>query len=315
MENERDKSFFTTNDNVEKIVDALFLIHNIEKKNISKTLLFIDEIQESPKAIGLLRYFYEDVANLDVIATGSLLEFAIRKVKSFPVGRIEFLYLYPLNFKEYLEATNQKVALNHFNKIPIDSSAHIPLIELFNEYAIVGGMPEVVKTYIKTKSVSSLPQIYESIWGTYKNDVEKYATSNTDRKVIKFVINVAHLYLDQRIKFQNFGNSNYKSREIGEAFRNLDDAKIIQLIYPTTDIEFPLKPDLKKSPRLQFLDTGLVNYSANIQAEVLLLKDLSQAYKGRLIPHLIAQELISLNTFKNDKPFFGSEIKKDRLQK
>ena len=145
------KVFFTTNDNVEKIVDALFLIHNIEKKNISKTLLFIDEIQESPKAIGLLRYFYEDVANLDVIATGSLLEFAIRKVKSFPVGRIEFLYLYPLNFKEYLEATNQKVALNHFNKIPIDSSAHIPLIELFNEYAIVGGMPEVVKTYKKPK--------------------------------------------------------------------------------------------------------------------------------------------------------------------
>jgi hypothetical protein len=117
-------------------------------------------------------------------------------------------------------------------------------------------------------------------------------------------MSTAHLGLDSRIKFQNFGNSNYRSREVGEAFRNLDDAKVIQLIYPTTDTSPPILPDMKKSPRLQFLDTGLINHELNIQAEMLAMKDLNNAYKGAIIPHLVAQELMSLNTIKSVKPIF-----------
>lgn len=177
-------------------------------------------------------------------------------------------------------------------------------MRLFHQYAIIGGMPEIIKTYINTGSISDLPKVYESIWTTYKNDIEKYTSNETERKVIKHIIQSAHLYLDQRIKFQNFGNSNYRSREVGEAMRNLDDAKIIQLIYPTTQVEPPIKPDYKKSPRLQFLDTGLVNHSLGIQGELLGLEDLNSAYKGALIPHLVTQELISLNTITNSKPNF-----------
>jgi len=165
-------------------------------------------------------------------------------------------------------------------------------------------MPEVVKTYLTTESISDLSTIYEGIWATYKDDVEKYATNATDARVIKHIMNTAHLYLDQRIKFQNFGNSNYKSREVGEAMRNLNDARIIQIIYPATNLEPPIIPDLKKSPRLQFLDTGLVNHELNIQADMLALDDLNTAYKGAIIPHLITQELISLNTLKYKQPNF-----------
>jgi predicted AAA+ superfamily ATPase len=165
-------------------------------------------------------------------------------------------------------------------------------------------MPEGISKYISTEKLSDLPGIYESIWGTYKNDVEKYAKNETERRVIKHVINTAHLYIDKRIKFQKFGNSNYRSREVGEAMRNFDDAKIIQLIYPTTDVEIPIKPDLRKSPRIQVLDTGLVNYTLGIQTELLILKDLSRAYKGAIIPHLITQELMSLNRITNPKPNF-----------
>ena len=117
-------------------------------------------------------------------------------------------------------------------------------------------------------------------------------------------MNVAHLYVDQRVKFQNFGNSNYRSREVGEAFRNLNAAQIIQLIYPTTSIEVPVRQDAKKSPRLQFLDTGLINYDLKIQAGLLALNDFSNAYKGAIIPHIIAQEVLSLNTINNPKPHF-----------
>lgn len=304
LEKPADLQFFEMYTDVKTIVDGLFLTNNIASNQIGNTLLFIDEIQESPKAIQLLRYFYEEIPELHVIAAGSLLEFAIREVESFPVGRVEFRYLYPLNFKEYLAAAGNTVALEHLEQVPLKPVAHSVLLKLFNQYAIVGGMPEVVKTYLNTQSISDLPKVYESIWETYKNDVEKYTTNNTERNVIKHIMATAHLYVDQRIKFQNFGNSNYRSREVSEAMRNLDAAKIIQLIYPTTQVEVPIIPDFKKSPRLQFLDSGIVNHTLGIQAELLGLSDLSNSYKGAIIPHLVTQELQSLNVFKSSKPNF-----------
>jgi len=304
LEKSKDKRYFNEYDNIQLIVESLFLTHNIEISEINETLIFIDEIQESPKAIQMLRYFYEEYPDLYVIAAGSLLEFAIKNVKSFPVGRIEYLYLQPLNFEEFLSAINYKQALEQLQIVPVKDFAHDTLLKLFNKYTIIGGMPEVVKTYIETNSFTSLSRIYESIWSTYQNDVEKYTNSTTARNVIKHIVTTAHLFLDKRVKFQNFGNSNYRSREVGEAMRNLDNARIIQLIYPTTDVETPVKSDLKKSPRLQFLDTGLVNHALGIQAEMIGLKDLSSSFKGAIIPHIVTQELISLNNEKYIKPNF-----------
>lgn len=304
LEKSKDARFFEAFEDVKTIKDALFLEYNIPSSDLDNTLWFIDEIQESPKAIQLLRYFYEELPELHVIAAGSLLEFAMQQVKSFPVGRVEFLYLYPLNFSEFLLAIGKQQAFDQLNEIPIKDFAHKTLIDLFNTYTIIGGMPEIVQTYIASKGISDLPKVYESIWATYKNDVEKYTSNDTERKVIKHIMNVAHLYVDQRVKFQNFGNSNYRSREVGEAFRNLDAAKIIQLIYPTTNLEAPIMPDVKKSPRLQFLDTGLINHDLKIQADLLALTDLSNAYKGAIIPHMITQEVLSLNTINNPKTHF-----------
>lgn len=305
-----DIRYFTDYEDVPTIVEALLIAHNIPTSEKNNTLLFIDEIQESPKAIALLRYFYEMEPLLHVIAAGSLLEHAMRKVKSFPVGRVQMLYLYPLNFSEYLNAIHHTIALEQLEQIPLNPVAHQILLDLFNQYAIIGGMPEVVKKYLETDSVAALSPVYESIWETYKNDVEKYASNATEARVIKHIIETAHLYVDERIKFQNFGNSNYRSREVGEAIRNLDDARIIQLIYPTTDTEVPLKSDLKKSPRLQFLDTGIINHELNIQGDMLAMGDLTTAYRGAIVPHLIAQELLSMHTTKATKPKFWVREKK-----
>lgn len=122
LEKEADKQLFETQDEVKTMVENLFLTHNIASEHISNTLLFIDEIQESPKAIQLLRYFYEEIPQLHVIAAGSLLEFALNKVKSFPVGRVEFLYLYPLNFAEYLSAIQHQEAVNRGNLLRLSRS-------------------------------------------------------------------------------------------------------------------------------------------------------------------------------------------------
>lgn len=304
LEKKSDKQYFENYDNVKDIADALFLSYGISPSKTDQTLLFLDEIQESPNAIQFLRYFYEEIPRLHVVAAGSLLEFAMQKVKNFPVGRVEYLYLHPLNFIEYLKAISQIEVVKQLNQVPVKPFAHNTILELFNRYAVIGGMPEVINSYLQNKSVADLPRVYESLWGTYKEDVEKYTTNKTEQNIIKHIMEVSYLFLDQRVKFQNFGNSNYRSREVGEAMRNLERAKIIRLIYPTTDVEVPIKPDLKKSPRLQFLDTGIINYITGTQAEMIPLKDLSSLYKGCLIPHLISQEIISLNVTSDKKPNF-----------
>ncbi|WP_268224371.1 AAA family ATPase [Sinomicrobium oceani] len=116
-----------------------FLNNNIASKELSDTLLFLDEIREEPKAIQLLCYFYEEIPELHVIAAGSLLEFALKEVQSFPVGRVEFLYLYPFNFREYLGAMGHQAALGAINEVPIRPAAHRTLLKLFNQYTIIGG--------------------------------------------------------------------------------------------------------------------------------------------------------------------------------
>ena len=219
------------------------------------------------KAIKLLRYFYEDLPELYVIAAGSLLEFALKEVASFPVGRVDYLYLHPINFIEYLVAKNNQVALNELNTIPLNDYAHDVLLNIFHEYSVIGGMPEIVERFITSENISVLTKIYNRLWQAYKDDVEKYAKTNSDKKVIRHVINSAP-YENDRIKFEGFGSSNYRSREVGEALRALDLANIIMLIYPSTGLIPPIIPNLKKRPRLQFLDTGLLNQVLMIQAEM-----------------------------------------------
>lgn len=304
MEKTSDRAFFEQFDDVKLIIEALFLSQGITLAAMNATLLFIDEIQESPKAIQQLRYFYEEFPQLHVIAAGSLLEFAMKEVKSFPVGRVEYLYLHPLNFTEYLTAIGRDDLQTIMEYVPITKSAHPVLMAHFHRYAIIGGMPEIVRYDVEKASLSDLQRIYESVWETYKGDIEKYATNDSQRRIIKHLMETAPLYVDERIKFQGFGNSNYRSREVGEAFRILDDVKIIRLIYPTTELQAPLRVDVKKSPRLQFLDTGLVNYSLGIQVEMLGMTDISRTYRGAIIPHLITQELISIENHREAKPMF-----------
>lgn len=304
LEKEQHLKLIESSSSAKELSDAIALQYEIPRQLFSQALLFIDEIQESQKAISFLRYFYEELPELNVIAAGSLLEHALKKAVHFPVGRINYLYLYALNFQEYLAAMGKEMLLDRLQKIPIDDTAHEILLNEFHTYCIIGGMPEIVAHYAAHRDISALPKIYESIWNTYKDDVVKYASNRTEEKVIKHIVNTAAVFVDKRVKFQNFGNSNYKSREVGEAFRNLDKAKVIQIIYPCTATEPPIMLDFKKSPRLQFLDTGILNFDLNIQADLLLMNDLSNAYKGAIIPHIINQEVMSLNTATDKKTSF-----------
>ena len=308
LEKEKDLRLFETDD-INIIINSAFLLTRKIPSNKS-TLLFIDEIQESPKAIQLLRYFYEERPDIYVIAAGSLLEFALHKIPNFPVGRIDYLYLHPLNFVEFLNATQNEAALEIINTRPIPVFTHTILLNLFHEYLIIGGMPEVVVNYVKNKNISLLAKTYKNLWQAYKDDVLKYTSKEIDRKVIYHVLESAPFESD-RIKFEGFGNSNYRSREVGEALRLVDLTKIIQLIYPSTSLLPPLQTDLKKRPRLQFLDTGLLNQVLSLQGEMLLINDFSNYHKGKIMQHLVCQEIISIHEDENFKPHFWVREEKD----
>ena len=290
-----DRKPFDDFKDIETLLQALFFLKNKEYSKRKKTLLFIDEIQEVPEAFNVLRFFYEQMPEIPVIAAVSLLETIFNTKLSFPVGRVEFLVVRPVSFIEFLEAIGEKSALEQINNIPLNSFAHEKLLTLFHTYALIGGMPEIIKEYAETKDITSLATLYDSLIASYIDDVEKYAHSNTQTQSIRHVIKTSYFEAGKRIKFQGFGKSSYGSKEMGEALRTLEKALLLSLIYPTTSAKLPIIPELQKSPRLQLLDTGLMNYAAGMQKEIIGTTDLNNVYQGTIIEHLVGQELLACN--------------------
>lgn len=289
-----------------KSVDSLLEVLKIERRLEhfpARTLLFIDEIQNSPRAIWLLRYFYEERPDLYVIAAGSLLEFALGEVKSFPVGRVQFYYLHPLTFAEFLQWRGEDLLLQHYQSTPLATAATEALFAAYHEYLIVGGMPEAVQRLVEENSMGGLPEIYDAIWASYLDDSEKYAKNRAQRNLLRFVLEAAP-FQSGRITFRHFGESNYSSREVGEALRLLAQARIVRLLYPTTKVEIPIVPDFKKSPKLQFLDTGLLIHSLDVQAELIDVADLQGLFNGRLVEHHLIQEFAARFVQKDYNPRF-----------
>jgi len=292
LEESTDRIIFQENAAIETVVESIFLSKRKNAKD-SDTLIFIDEIQAYPQAIALLRYFYEKYPQLYIIAAGSLLETVFDKDISFPVGRVEYLPIKPLDFEEFLIALKEEQALDVLQTVPVPQYAHSLLLKLFHRYTLIGGMPEIVAEYAKEKDISVLPKTFESILTPYVDDIAKYASSKPQATILQNLIQTSLRVAGQRINFAGFGNSNYKSREVGDALRTLEKAFFIQLIYPATQTALPVLPNTRKSPKIQTLDTGLVNYFSGIQAEILQLKDLNDGFKGRITEHIVYQELIA----------------------
>jgi hypothetical protein len=293
LETKADLEPFENNPDIDSLVQSIFLLKKQKLAERTSTLLFIDEIQAFPGAFNMLRYFYEQYPELRVIAAGSLLETIFNRGSSFPVGRVEFLVIRPVSFPEFLEAIGQTEALKQLETIPVNDFAHTTLLRLFHTYALIGGMPEIVNKYAATKDLTALGEIYDRLITSYIDDVDKYARNTHLLQVISHCIRVSFAEAGKRIKFQNFGRSNYSSKEVGEALRTLEKTFLLSLLYPTTDNRLPILPDLRKSPRLQVLDTGLINYSLGIQTDILGSDDLNQVHQGTVIEHLIGQELLA----------------------
>ena len=293
LELPEDKKPFEQFSNIETLIQAIFFTKNKTYSKSRKTLLFIDEIQEVPEALNILRYFYEQAKDIYVIAAGSLLETLFNQQISFPVGRVEYMVVRPVSFPEFLGAIKEETALQQLEIIPVAKFATDKLIKLFHSYALIGGMPGVVNQYAENKDLTSLSRIYESLIVSYLDDVEKYASNATQVEIIRHAIRSSYAEAGKRIKFHGFGKSGYRSREMGEALRTLEKALLIYLVFPNTGTMLPLSPDIKKSPRLHVLDTGMMNYFLGVQKEIIGTKDLNSIYQGAIIEHLVGQELLA----------------------
>lgn len=283
----------STREEFEKIITTYFNIPLVD----GKTILFIDEIQELPYIIRLLRFFWEERPGLHIIAAGSLFEVKlIQQNIPLPVGRIEFAYLNPLNFFEYLEAMgemNLLKYLNNFNsKEKIPGGIHDKLINLFHEYVLVGGMPEAVKVYAATKNIQEVNNIYSNLFTSFKDDIYKYS-SRASSKYLDFILEQSPLSAGLSITYEKFAGSVYKSRELHNAFDTLSQAMLLYQVRATKSHGLPLIPNQKKPPKLLFLDIGLVNFQMGIQTELLQLKELTSFYQGRIAEQVVGQNLLS----------------------
>jgi predicted AAA+ superfamily ATPase len=312
LENKRERELFERADSFESLLDTIFFLAK-KQKNVNPTLLFIDEIQNSGEAIKSLRYFFEKCPEIHVIAAGSLLETALNHEISFPVGRVEFLPVRPFSFSEYLEAIDESRLLEKINEIELNEFYHNILAGHFKDYSVIGGMPEIIQKYVNTKDLVSLGSVYDSLIAGYADDVEKYATSNASTNYIRHIIRTGMNYAGQRIKFEKFGESEYRSREMGESFRLLEKTMLIELSYPVSQSQFPLLPNFKKSPRLYWLDIGLVNYASGTQFDVFSSVDITSAWRGISAEIVVGQELLAYDSSILAKRYFWTRESKNAL--
>jgi predicted AAA+ superfamily ATPase len=311
LERPRERKLFDNFNTGPELFERILFYKGI-KADEKNTLLFIDEIQQSSEAIRSLRYFWEDMKYLRVLAAGSLLEvFSKKEGFSFPTGRVRNVFMYPVNFLEYLEHKNPPAAQKLLNlDLTVDTHLHDLLLEEFYEYAFVGGMPEALSLYLETNTYSQLSEVYDALIMGYMEDVEKYA-SQAKAGYLTHIIDYAPLYAGERITYEKFGESSYKSREMKNAFDTLEKALILYRARPSTSIQIPIIEKKQMAPKLFFLDAGLVNFRVGIREAFggrSAKEMINGQYMGKIMEQLVAQELLS-KTHRKSKLHFWIKSK------
>jgi len=286
-------SLFEGDLNPQKICAELELRSGIDILE-GKTLLFIDEIQLCPRAIIALRYFYEQMPKLHVIAAGSLLEFALGEI-SFPVGRTQSLEVNPMNFSEFLLATGHSKAAEICNSplAEVSAATHSFLLGLLREYWMVGGMPESVLEYIQTKSIKSASEVQDEIYTTFHLDFNKYKPK-TDINCLKSVLSNVATTVGKQVKYTGLAKDS-TIPTIKKAYESLTQARIVKKVRSVSRPGIPLLAHSSdKKFKSLYLDIGLMNRAMGIEySEALNHTNLLAIYRGQLAEQFVGQEFVS----------------------
>ncbi len=285
-------SAFERDSNPKRIISELEILLNL-KVVPGKTLLFLDEIQASPRAITALRYFYEELPDLHVVAAGSLLDFTMRDV-SFPVGRIQFMDLYPLSFAEYLVAIGKNEAADITLGSPrrLSKTIHNLLCQELRRYFFIGGMPESVTAHLATGSLRESFKVQSEICETYRLDFAKYA-ARADKLCLNSVLTSVAQSIGHQIKYARLAEG-YSNPTLKKAFGTLCLANIARKIRATDPTGLPLGARASdKIFKALLVDIGLMRYLTGMPAEVEYEKtDLLDIYRGAMAEQFAGQEIV-----------------------
>jgi len=290
------ESLFQTN-NVREVVQ---LIEAEKGVNLipGETLLFLDEIQNAPTVLPTLRYFYEKIPELHIIAAGSLLDFLLSDSPfSMPVGRIEFMFLGPLSYEEYLMASSEDKLLDYINSLTpkslIPESIHKKCLSYLRNYFIVGGMPEAVHLWTKQKDLIQIQRCHNTIRQTYEADFSKYG-KKVKPEHLRTTLRKLPGLIGNKIRYVNIDRYE-KSANLSKAVKQLESAGIITLVYHSDGNGVPLNAQRNdKKFKAVFLDTGL--YSSALSLRLSDLSDFENALiinSGALAEQFVGQQMLT----------------------
>ncbi|MDR0788914.1 MAG: AAA family ATPase [Bifidobacteriaceae bacterium] len=277
-----------------RICTALEILYN--ETITENTLIFFDEIQEIPRALTSLKYFNEDKNDYNIVASGSLIGLFLHQGTSFPVGQVERLKLKPLNFKEFLIATDNNKLLEYLQ----DNIERTPtfseiLYDKFNEYIAIGGMPEAVKTWIETNDIESVEKIHNYILSNYLNDFSKHTDATTTIRIRQVWDGLVPQFAKNNNKFL-YGTirQGARAREYEMAIQWLIDSGVVQKVSRVSrGDKIPLMAYQDFSAfKLYFLDVGLFRTLANIPTSLIMNKNnIFSEFNGLLVEQFVLQEL------------------------
>lgn len=287
-------SIFETNKNPHRIIELLSMISG-KKIEPNTTLIILDEIQECPEALNTLKYFKEKANDYHIIAAGSLLGTLLAQPKSYPVGMVNLLEIHPLTFSEFLEAIDSTLFTyyDHIQKDQtIETIFHNRLLEAYNYYLIIGGMPECVASWIKYKDPERISKIQQELIEVYENDFSKHNGKINSRRILMVFRSIVSQLAKSNEKFM-YGavRQGARARDFEEAIEWLVSAGMINRVYNISKPEHPLSAfDKLDQFKLYLFDTGLLKHMAGVDNRAILLKSDYQ-FKGPLTENYVLQQL------------------------
>lgn len=282
-----------------------------------QTLLFFDEVQNCPRAITALRYFKEKLPALHVIAAGSLLEFVLHEEEFvFPVGRVEFMHLRPLSFREYLVSQGEERAIEFLDQVSLDkeipSVIHEDMLRHVRQYFLIGGMPAVVDSYRQEHSFLECQRILGNLLETYRSDFMKYATK-AQHKYLQLFFDKAPGLVAQHFKFSHI-DPEVRARELRTALEQLGWAGLIHRVTVSNASGIPLQAHAKENKsKLLFLDIGLMNCANKADLQILWETHLRQLQAGAQAEQFVGQELLAYPALRQPQLYYWEREKPGAL--
>ena len=288
---------FSIDFDTKRIIEGLELTHF--KINTANTLIILDEIQECPKALTALKYFYENAPEYNIVAAGSLLGVALHENISFPVGKVDFLDLYPLSFMEFLDATGES---NFIELLKTPKSPNIKVfkekyIEWLKKYYYIGGMPEVVRTFVETNDFQKVRKVQKNILDAYIRDFSKHISSTGKLKIDLLWESIPNQLTQENKKFvYKKMKSGARADEFGEALSWLINCGLVYKINRITKPALPIKAyEDTKAFKLFILDVGLLCALSKLPARTLIEGDkIFTEFNGALAEQYVLQQLKTL---------------------